>query len=121
MKGVGAIMMYIMVLFMFVQLNTSHAATYNVGDASGWGFGVNSWPQGKSFKAGDILVFKYSPLVHNVVVVDGNSYNACRTPSGAPIYNSGNDQITLAKGQNFFFCNFPGHCEANLKIAVNAA
>ncbi|CAN1140625.1 Basic blue protein [Linum perenne] len=106
---------------MFIQVKTSDAATYKVGDASGWSFGVNSWPQGKSFKAGDKLVFTYSPSFHNVVVVDGNSYSACTTPPGAPIYNSGNDQITLKKGQNFFICNFPGHCEANLKIAVNAA
>lgn len=33
----------------------ARAATYTVGDAKGWSFGVSSWPDGKSFTAGDTL------------------------------------------------------------------
>ncbi|CAN0918915.1 Basic blue protein [Linum grandiflorum] len=121
MKVIVAILLSTMAVLMFVQLKSVDAASYNVGDAKGWGFGVGSWPQGKKFQAGDTLVFKYPSSVHNVVVVDSNGYSACTTPKGAPIHTSGNDQITLSKGQNYFICNFSGHCEAGLKIAVNAA
>ncbi|XP_058727716.1 basic blue protein-like [Vicia villosa] len=97
-----------------------YAATYNVGDAQGWSFGVQNWPSGKSFKAGDTLVFKYDPRVHNVVKVNQNGYNSCVASGGSPPYKSGNDSITLAKGANYFICGVPGHCDLGQKIAVNA-
>ncbi|KAF8048695.1 hypothetical protein N665_2432s0006 [Sinapis alba] len=67
-----------------------------------------------------LAVFNYNPRIHNVVVVDSGGYNNCKTPGGARKYTSGKDRITLSKGQNFFICNFPGHCEAAMKIAVTA-
>ncbi|KAF5749091.1 copper binding protein 6 [Tripterygium wilfordii] len=96
------------------------AATFTVGDARGWTFNVNNWPKGKRFQAGDVLVFKYDSTIHNVVVVDRDGYNNCRTPRGAKVYRSGKDQIRLGKGQNFFLCNIAGHCESGMKIAINA-
>ncbi|KAF5185990.1 Basic blue protein [Thalictrum thalictroides] len=97
------------------------AATFQVGDAGGWTFNSASWTKGKKFKAGDVLVFKYNPSVHNVVQVDQKSYNSCMTPSGAKVFKSGNDQIKLAKGQNSFICSFISHCQSGMKITVNAA
>jgi len=35
--------------------NMSFAAEYIVGDGKGWSFGVQNWPAGKTFKAGDTL------------------------------------------------------------------
>jgi len=35
--------------------NMCFAAEYIVGDGKGWSFGVQNWPAGKTFKAGDIL------------------------------------------------------------------
>lgn len=67
-----------------------------------------------------VVVFNYNPSFHNVVVVDSGGYNSCKTPAGATTYTSGKDHLTLSKGQNFFICNFPGHCEGNMKIAVTA-
>ena len=32
-----------------------NATTFTVGDSSGWGFNVQSWPNGKTFKVGDVL------------------------------------------------------------------
>ncbi|KAJ0240430.1 Basic blue protein [Hirschfeldia incana] len=98
----------------------SEAATYIVGDSLKWAFNVVDWPKGKHFKAGDVLVFNYNPSFHNVVVVDSGGYNNCKTPAGATTYTSGKDRLTLSRGQNFFICNFPGHCEGNMKIAVTA-
>ncbi|KAL3834152.1 hypothetical protein ACJIZ3_008888 [Penstemon smallii] len=36
------------------------------------------------------------------------------------MYQTGKDQIKLAKGQNFFICNFSGHCGSGMKIAITA-
>lgn len=67
------------------------------------------------------IVFKYSRGAHNVIRVNANSYNRCQTPKGARVLTSGNDRVTLTKGMNYFICNFPGHCESGMKIAINAA
>ncbi|CAA2960688.1 basic blue -like [Olea europaea subsp. europaea] len=110
-----------MVLGMLVLNNTANAATYKVGDATGWTFNVAGWENGKNFKADDVLVFNYKPEYHNVVVVDENGYCNCTAPFGAKVYHSGEDQIKLVKGQNYFICSFPGHCNKGLRIAIDAA
>ncbi|KAK6135416.1 hypothetical protein DH2020_030835 [Rehmannia glutinosa] len=67
-------------------------------------------------------VFKYSPTAHDVVVVDKSSYDSCSVPANATTYNSGNDEISLRKGANYFICSIPGHCQpGRMKIAANAA
>ncbi|KAJ8755035.1 hypothetical protein K2173_015547 [Erythroxylum novogranatense] len=118
----SAMIAAVMLLCMFVtiQVEMADAATYTVGGSAGWTFNLSGWPRGKRFKAGDVLVFNYSPAAHNVVSVDRGGYGSCRTPRGARVYTSGKDQIKLVKGQNYFICNFPGHCQSGMKIAVNA-
>ncbi|XP_022938793.1 basic blue protein-like [Cucurbita moschata] len=107
-------------LVMMSQLESVEAAVYTVGDAGGWTFNVQGWPNGKHFRAGDTLKFNYDRTIHNVVVVNQGGYTSCLTPAGAKVFTSGSDQIKLAKGMNYFICNFPGHCESGMKIAVNA-
>ncbi|KAL2339696.1 hypothetical protein Fmac_007636 [Flemingia macrophylla] len=109
------------VLCVLVLVEHANAATYTVGGPSGWTFNTDSWPKGKRFRAGDVLVFNYDSTSHNVVAVDRNGYNSCNTPSGAKIFSSGKDQIKLARGMNYFICNFPGHCQSGMKVAINAA
>ncbi|KAG2261603.1 hypothetical protein Bca4012_013685 [Brassica carinata] len=116
----GAIVALMVVSVLVLQADYVQAATYIVGDSLKWDFNVVDWPKGKHFQAGDVLVFNYNPSIHNVVVVDSGGYKNCKTPAGATTYTSGKDRITLSKGQNFFICNFPGHCEGNMKIAVTA-
>ncbi|KAL7246018.1 hypothetical protein ACSBR2_001198 [Camellia fascicularis] len=99
----------------------SDGATYTVGGAGGWTFNLSNWPKGKSFKAGDALVFNYDPTTHNVVAVDRGGYGSCTTPASAKVYKTGMDRISLAKGPNYFICNFAGHCQSGMKIAVNAS
>ncbi|CAL0306524.1 unnamed protein product [Lupinus luteus] len=120
--GRGSAMVALMLLLMCLLLHSemAHAATYTVGGANGWTFNTATWPRGKRFRAGDTLVFNYSPGAHNVVAVDKASYSACKTPKGSKVYNSGSDQIKLAKGPNYFICNFVGHCESGTKIAISA-
>lgn len=67
-----------------------------------------------------VAVFKYDSTSHNVVAVDKSGYSNCRSTAGARVFRSGNDQIKLGKGQNYFICNYPGHCESGMKISINA-
>ncbi|XP_020207640.1 basic blue protein [Cajanus cajan] len=108
-------------LCVLVLVEHANAAIYSVGGSGGWTFNTNTWPNGKRFRAGDVLVFNYDSTAHNVVAVDRNGYNSCKTPSGAKVFRTGNDQIKLARGQNYFICNYPGHCESGMKVSINAA
>ncbi|KAJ4964732.1 hypothetical protein NE237_016581 [Protea cynaroides] len=112
----GTVIVVIALLGLMIHCEIVNAATQTIN----WTFNVVNWPQGKNFTAGDTIVFNYAPSTHNVVVVDANGYTSCKIPTGAKVFTSGNDQITLAKGQNYFICGFPGHCGAGVKIAVNA-
>ncbi|KAK3230506.1 hypothetical protein Dsin_002387 [Dipteronia sinensis] len=105
---------------LLVYVQNVQAATYTVGDSAGWSFNMASWPKGKRFRAGDTLVFNYDSTAHNVVAVNRGSYSSCTAPAGAKVYNSGNDQIKLVKGQNFFICSSVGHCPSGMKIAITA-
>ncbi|KAG5015530.1 hypothetical protein AAZX31_08G125600 [Glycine max] len=111
----------LLLCFLVLQSEMARAATYRVGDSRGWTFNTVTWPQGKRFRAGDTLAFNYSPGAHNVVAVSKAGYDSCKTPRGAKVYRSGKDQIRLARGQNYFICNYVGHCESGMKIAINAA
>ncbi|CAL0319455.1 unnamed protein product [Lupinus luteus] len=108
------------IVCMLVLLEHANAATYNVGGPGGWTYNTASWPKGKSFRAGDLLIFNYDSTSHNVVAVDRTGYNSCKTPGGAKVFTSGKDQIRLAKGVNYFICNYPGHCESGMKVAITA-
>ncbi|CAL9094459.1 unnamed protein product [Musa hybrid cultivar] len=100
------------------HLEITAATEFTVGDSAGWSFNVQNWPNGKSFKAGDVLVFKYGQGAHNVAVVDAQGYDSCTAKSGSKTYTSGNDKITLAKGTSYFICSYPGHCDGGMKIKV---
>ncbi|PSS29170.1 Chemocyanin like [Actinidia chinensis var. chinensis] len=103
-----------------LRIEVAQAATFTVGDTGGWTFGVQNWPNGKTFRAGDILVFNYMPGMHTVVEVDKAGYDSCKIPANAKVFSSGKDRITLVKGGNYFICGIPGHCQAGMKIAVIA-
>ncbi|KAK9748868.1 hypothetical protein RND81_02G086400 [Saponaria officinalis] len=108
------------ILCVMAMTQTSYAAIYTVGGAAGWTFNVVSWPNGKSFRAGDVLAFNYARNVHNVVPVSKRGYDSCNA-GGARASQTGRDRFRLRKGPNFFICSIPGHCQAGMKIAVNAA
>ncbi|CAL5329713.1 unnamed protein product [Camellia sinensis] len=121
-RGNAIIVAVALVVCMVVLLRFEvvQGASFTVGDAGGWTFSVSGWPNGKSFKAGDILQFNYGPGNHNVVVVGKADHDNCNVPNGAKTYTSGRDQIRLAKGPNYFICGIPGHCQAGMSIAVTA-
>ncbi|XP_010932617.3 basic blue protein [Elaeis guineensis] len=107
-------------LCLLIHCELAESALYTVGGGGGWTFNTVSWPNGKRFRAGDVLVFKYNPAAHNVVAVNAVGYNRCTTPRGSKVFKSGNDRIRLRRGRNYFICNFVGHCQAGMKISVTA-
>ncbi|CAD6214930.1 unnamed protein product [Miscanthus lutarioriparius] len=101
---------------------TASAATYTVGDGSGWDVAIDydAWASGKKFKVGDTLVFRYN-AGQDVVVVDEQSYNDCATPNNAPVLTSGN-AVAVKLGQSgkyFFICDAEGECASGMKVAIN--
>ncbi|CAN0918909.1 Basic blue protein [Linum grandiflorum] len=112
----------VLLIIMSVQLKTTDAKAFVVGDDDGWGLKVGNWAQGKNLRAGDTLLFKYDPNKYNVVVIDGEQdYNNCNTPKNAKTYDSGEDYIILNRGMNYFISNLPGMCTAGVRMAVNGA
>ncbi|KAJ1697297.1 hypothetical protein LUZ63_005809 [Rhynchospora breviuscula] len=110
----------LLLCLIFSQHETIQAATHVVGGRHGWTFNVVDWPTGKTFYAGDVLVFKYNPLFHNVVAVDSDGYNNCTISSDAKELKSGKDRITLSTGTSYFICSRFDHCTVGMKIAVTA-
>ncbi|RLN42397.1 chemocyanin precursor [Panicum miliaceum] len=124
-RGSGAVVLAaaaaLVLCVLLHEAQVAESAVFTVGDGGGWSFSSNSWTNGKRFKAGDVLVFKYDSSSHNVVAVNAAGYKGCSAPRGAKVYSSGNDRVTLARGTNYFICSIPGHCQSGMKIAVNAA
>jgi plastocyanin len=63
--------------------------------------------------------FKYNGAVHDVAAVDAAAYRSCVPPKGKKALRSGHDKVKLVKGTHYFICTVRGHCQANMKIAVN--
>ena len=68
-----------------------------------------------------VTVFNYDPSLHNVAVVDAKGYKSCTSTSSSQAYSSGKDKLKLSKGQNYFICSIPGHCDGGVKLSVNAS
>ncbi|KAG6519358.1 hypothetical protein ZIOFF_022851 [Zingiber officinale] len=121
-RGSAAVALGLTTLLLCLLLHSKVAdgATFTVGDGGGWSFSTVGWADGKRFRAGDVLVFRYNPSVHNVVAVSAGGYSSCSAPRGSRVFTSGNDRITLGRGTSYFICSFAGHCKSGMKIAVTA-
>ncbi|KAM7258667.1 hypothetical protein ACFE04_014408 [Oxalis oulophora] len=98
------------------------ATDHVVGDENGWklNFDYQTWAQGKEFKVGDRLIFKYTKGLHNVEKVDGAGFRQCVASDGTEALTSGKDVITLATpGNKWYICGVSNHCESgNLKLTI---
>lgn len=97
----------------------SMATVYKVGDAAGWGLGVDygTWATGKTFIVGDSLVFNYGSS-HNMAEVSSSDYTACSV-GNAVVDSSGTTTISLkTAGTHYFICGVIGHCSGGMKLAV---
>ncbi|XVF08534.1 hypothetical protein REPUB_Repub07fG0011100 [Reevesia pubescens] len=108
-------------LAIFCFAFTSHAATYVVGDTSGWDIStdMDAWVKDKIFNVGDVLLFQYSSY-HTVSEVRKQSYETCNTTDTLSTFSNGNTTVTLSKpGTRYFICDNQLHCLGGLKLKVN--
>ncbi|XP_059287218.1 blue copper protein-like [Lycium ferocissimum] len=113
----------LMCLFLILGIAAPSLATeYVVGDSAGWNLDVNlkSWSHVKTFKVGDVLVFKYDPKLHNVVqVADFADLATCRPRNILSVDNSGKTTITLDKpGKFYYISSLSTDCLKGLKMCV---
>ncbi|KAF7106647.1 hypothetical protein CFC21_107366 [Triticum aestivum] len=92
-----------------------------VGGWKGWTFGVHGWEKNKTFYPGDVLVFKYNPKMHNVVIVNKDEEFFCRAGAvGDDTYTSGYDKLELSsQGPMYAISSKPGDCEGGMKLEVH--
>ncbi|KAF9587017.1 hypothetical protein IFM89_039703 [Coptis chinensis] len=104
-----------------LSLSTTRGETHLVGDDEGWTQFPNFtyWAKGKSFHVGDTLVFSYAQELHNVVQVNGTSYEDCIMEPNLGVLQSGNDSITVAEvGQLWYICGVEDHCKNGQKLTI---
>ncbi|XP_039814769.1 uclacyanin 1-like [Panicum virgatum] len=104
-------------------LGTAHGASYTVGAPAGsWDLRTNytSWASGINFRAGDQLVFKYSPAAHDVLEVSKADHDSCTASRPLATFTTGDDTVPLPAGgvTRYFICGVPGHCAGGMKLAV---
>ncbi|KAK1402272.1 Phytocyanin domain-containing protein [Heracleum sosnowskyi] len=98
-------------------LQFAHIFVYYVA----WDFNIKDWPSGKTFHAGDIIVFNYNRNLHNVVTINETKYEEylnCVVSDKAKVLSTGNDAIILQNGVNYFICGTMRHCTSGMQIAI---
>ncbi|XWS47717.1 hypothetical protein CRYUN_Cryun13aG0008200 [Craigia yunnanensis] len=113
------ILLWFLAIFCFAL--TSDAATYVVGDTSGWDISsdIDSWVSDKIFKVGDALLFQYSSY-HSVSEVTKESFESCNTTDTLSTFSNGNTTVTLSNAvARYFVCGNKLHCLGGMKLQVN--
>ncbi|XP_058751489.1 mavicyanin-like [Vicia villosa] len=97
------------------------ATQHVVGGNQGWdpSSDFDSWSSSQTFKVGDQLVFKYSPM-HSVVELGNESaYSKCDISTSLNSLSSGKDVVKLDKpGTRYFTCGTLGHCGQGMKVKI---
>ncbi|KAG2334864.1 hypothetical protein Bca52824_006044 [Brassica carinata] len=109
------------IIFGILVTRRCNATTYFVGDTSGWDISsdLDSWPLGKRFSVGDVLMFQYSST-HSVYEVAKDNFQSCNTTDPIRTFINGNTTIALSKpGDRFFVCGNRLHCFAGMRLQVN--
>ncbi|XVF88356.1 hypothetical protein PTKIN_Ptkin19aG0044300 [Pterospermum kingtungense] len=106
-------------------LQSTFAATYTVGDSTGWKIPNNNndlyenWADNKNFGVGDVLVFDFTTGQHDVAEVTEANYDSCNGTNPISLDNKGPARVTLNRtGDHYFICTFSGHCSAGQKLHI---
>ncbi|XP_074319636.1 mavicyanin-like [Silene latifolia] len=98
------------------------ATMYIVGDTSGWDISsdLDSWPAGKSFTVGDVLMFQYSSSSNSVCQLTEEEFQKCDTSNAILRSTSGNTTFPLNKpGEMYFACCNRLYCLGGMKLHVH--
>ncbi|XP_011081178.1 chemocyanin-like [Sesamum indicum] len=119
-----AFLIAVIATILAIAAPASAAYNYIVGDDAGWTLGVNytQWVEGKDFRVGDKLVFKYDNTAHNVAKVNGSDFQQCVASNASNLLTSGNDEITLsAPGKKWYICSIADHCAKGMKLVITVS
>ncbi|XP_056162204.1 umecyanin-like [Syzygium oleosum] len=115
----------VMAVVLWLMLRSAEAATYIVGDATGWSNVANAatfysnWASGQTFQVDDILVFNFISGQHDVAVVSESSFTSCTTSSPISLHTTPPVNYTLnATGAVYFICTHDSHCSQGQKLSV---
>ncbi|XVF68116.1 hypothetical protein PTKIN_Ptkin10aG0177200 [Pterospermum kingtungense] len=72
------------------------------------------------YVVGDEQAFKYDGRMLDVAVVNQAAHDSCRVNGGAKLFSSGDDEIPLVLGLNYFIDSSPIACTSGLRMAINA-
>ncbi|WRX31844.1 Phytocyanin domain - like 10 [Theobroma cacao] len=107
-----------------VVLQSTYAATYTVGNSTGWRIPPNTdfydnWTDDTNFVVGDILVFDFTTGQHDVARMTETAYDACTTTNAIFTETTGPARIRLnTTGEHYFICTFSNHCASGQKLKV---
>ncbi|MBA0773925.1 hypothetical protein Gotri_009173 [Gossypium trilobum] len=124
MKNISMAALVVVVLASSV-LQSTYAATYPVGDATGWTIPNNTefyddWTDNKNFVVGDVLEFNFTTGRHDVAEVTETAYDNCNTTNPIVRYTTGPASINLNRtGEYHFICTFNGHCGFGQKLSID--
>ncbi|CAN6476280.1 unnamed protein product [Victoria cruziana] len=113
------------ILFVVSMAAAASAATYTVGDSSGWSIPsspnfYDTWAASKTFHVNDKLVFNFPTGAHTAVQVSETDYKACTFTNPIETYGTGPATVTLnGPGAHYYLCSIPGHCAAGQKVTIN--
>ncbi|KAM5554974.1 blue copper protein-like [Rosa sericea] len=112
----------VVIAFFVVFPSMVLAKQYVVGDDEGWDGNVDyqAWADDKTFKLGDVLIFKYDAGSHNVAqAFNADGYDSCTSSPELGVYTSGNDALTFnLVGSYYFLCDY--HCDSDQqKVMIN--
>ncbi|KAL3619369.1 hypothetical protein CASFOL_036939 [Castilleja foliolosa] len=118
-------LLMIMIFVAVVVIVPCSGIDYMVGDDVGWRLGVDysAWAQGKDFRVGDTLVFKYYPGAHNVIEVNESDFGKCASSNVSTVPStSGIDIVHLTTtGMKGYICSVGEHCSAGMKLGITVS
>nr|XP_043627989.1 umecyanin-like [Erigeron canadensis] len=100
------------------------AATYTVGDNTGWATPISgdpyaTWASQQTFVVGDVLVFSFTTGSHTVANVTKSSFDGCNTANTLSVETNGPARFTIdTAGSHYFICTLLNHCTLNQKLAI---
>ncbi|KAL8129598.1 hypothetical protein V2J09_018753 [Rumex salicifolius] len=113
-------------LVALIQISSSAATSYTVGDSTGWivpssSSFYTSWASKDTFKVGDDLVFNFQSGSHTVAEVSKADYDSCSSSNAIKSESTGPATLQISSaGAHYYICTINGHCSAGQKLSITA-
>ncbi|KAL9151305.1 hypothetical protein ABFS82_11G044000 [Erythranthe guttata] len=125
-RGFSFAVAVVMVVAAAQLVGDAAAATYVVGDASGWMVPTGgpatytTWASQYVFRVGDVLVFNFGTGIHDVARVTKDAFDTCTSTNPIAFTTVGPASFTLnSTGPDYYTCTFGQHCSLGQKLSIN--